>query len=210
MELNELEKVLEKKDKLNHIAISPGNVPLNTKIEKLPKILDFQIKENITILSFHLSSIQEYSKDDLILLKEFFKKLAVNEEINNHKVRITVIGKWYDIDQDLSEWIKRTFEETKEYDTFFLNIYFNYDAQQELVDAARVMALKTKLEKIDPDSIDKQKFKENVYSSFFIPPEILYIYGNLEIPNFLLWDIVNVKIAYPKKEFSEFEIADLS
>ena len=66
------------------------------------------------------------------------------------------------------------------------------------------------LGKIDPEMITKESIKENVYSSYFLPPDVILIYGERKSTGLLLWDSVNSGIAFAGKSFMEFEEDDIA
>ena len=132
-----------------------------------------QITKNLPIMTIYL--IPEYltEKEHFpIYLDEFIpflEEIRTSETITQNKMKISAIGKWYDMPGRAVEAIKKTIEETKDYDEFFLNFCINYDGQEEIVDACKLIARKIKAEKLDVDAINKQLIKDNIYSSYFLP-----------------------------------------
>ena len=86
---------------------------------------------------------------------------------------------------------KQVIESTKDYDFFFTNFCINYSGHDEIVDACRLIARQVKAGKIDPNSISRETIKENLYSSYFIPPDLIIKNGKATISGLLLWDSVN-------------------
>ena len=83
----------------------------------------------------------------------------------------------------------------------------NYDGHDEIVDACRIIARQIKSEKIDPESINKQLIKENLYSSYFISPDLI-IENNKEFSGLLLWDSKKSMIVFTDKQWPEFTKTD--
>ena len=82
----------------------------------------------------------------------------------------------------------------------------NYDGQEGIVDALKLLVMQIKLVKIDPELIDKNSIKENLYSSYFLPPDLMIKNGNRkETSGFLLWDSVNTKIYFTNKLWPDFD-----
>ncbi len=48
--------------------------------------------------------------------------------------------------------------------------------------------------KLDPESIGRSEIKDNIYASYFLPPDLLIKTGtSMKLDGFLLWDSVNAK-----------------
>ena len=107
----------------------------------------------------------------------------------------------------LVEEIKRVDKETNDFDHFFLNICINYNSQQEIADASRVIIRKIMLEKMDIDSITPETFKENVYSSYFMPPDLIIEPDN-KFRGTFLWDSANSTVIQLNKKILEINKND--
>lgn len=143
-------------------------------------------------------------------LSQFFAELSSWEYIGKNQVKVSVLGKWYDLPGRVVEPIKKVLEETKDYDNFFLNLCVSYDGQEELVGACQIIARLVKADKLDPISIDKQTIKENIYSSYFIPPDLVIRIGEKKTTGgILLWDSLNSVVYFSDKPWTEFTRTDL-
>ncbi len=210
-----------------HLAITTGSTKdwaltkkkelkdaYSEKLLKLLLLIDFQIKSNIPVVSVHLFSdkIKEYEEYPAImqLLAEFFELLKRSRKLHENQVKVTIFGKWYDLPGNVVESIKHILEETKDYDNYFLNLCINYDGREELVDAVKLIGRKIKFDKIDVESIDKGTIKENLYSSYFLPPDLILVNGkDQKVNDFLLWDSVGADVIYTKKFWPDLSIKDL-
>ncbi|MBI4453700.1 undecaprenyl diphosphate synthase family protein [Candidatus Woesearchaeota archaeon] len=143
-------------------------------------------------------------------LTEFFNKLANEEIIHNKKVKISVLGKWYGLPGMVVESIKSVIDKTKDYDSFFLNFCVNYDGQEEIIDAFKLIIRSVEGENINEYLVNKNLIKENVYSSYFIPPDIIIETGiDHKYSGVLLWDSVNAKIFFIEKLFPDIDKDDV-
>src|SRR3989338_6225048 len=137
-----------------------------------------QVKLNIPILTFYMLP-ENVNKDsesyDIFLdfINSFFEEIYKSELINENKIKISVLGKWYHLPGRIIETIKKIIDGTKDYDSFFLNFCINYDGQEEIIDAFKLVGRQIKAGKIDPELIDKSIVKENLYSSYFLPPGLI-------------------------------------
>jgi undecaprenyl diphosphate synthase len=166
-------------------------------IGALNDIVKSQLSEDITILSVQIKGIP----DDK--LKEFMTFYLKQSYLDENKIKVSFIGKWYDSSDELVGEIKEVITNTRDYNDYFLNFVINYDGQQEIVDACKILCRQIISEKIDVESIDKSQIKENLYSSYFIPPELMVVQGRLQ--GFFLWDSYYSEIKFVEnlEEFKE-------
>ena len=183
--------------------------------EILKELIGKQIDKNIPILTIYvlpeqLKKEEEYAVflDELI---DFLNSIKKSGMVHDNKVKISALGKWYDIPGRAVDVIKEIIEETKDYDKFFVNLCINYDGNEEIVDACRIIARQIKAGKLDVESIDKNTIKDNIYSSYFLPPDLVIKNGKMmQKTSFLLWDTPYSIWYFTKKYFPEFGKGDFS
>ena len=170
------------------------------------------VELNIPTFTVHLLPLQfednplfTHLVDSLIT---FINELKSSTLIVDNKVKVTVLGKWYDLPGRLVEPIKELVHATQDNDSFFLNLCINYDGQQEIVDAANVLARQVQAGKRDPTSIDKNALKENLASSYFVPPDLVVRMGSPTMTSVLLWDLPHAKMYLSPKSWQEFTKRD--
>jgi len=209
-----------------HIAITMnGNLTWSLKHGKpLPdayrkgfdvvnSVIQAQTELGIPVLTFHilperLIDLKEFPIF-MELLIEFLAELKSNKTIKNNQVKVSVLGKWYELPGRLIEPIKDILDETKEYDRFFLNMCINYSGHEEIVDACRLIARKVAAEKLHPDAINRDVVKENLYCSFFVPPDLIICTGSSrELEGLLLWDSAHSVIHQSERLWPDFTQAD--
>ncbi len=171
-------------------------VPLQQAImknlEQLKTMMQLQFHHDIPILTLCLPQMGQAASP---LLTEFFQALAVSEEVHKNQTRIFIIGRWYELEEGLIEAIKQAMSRTAEYDRYFLNFCLNYDGQEEILSAVRLIARKVFAEKLDVEEIDDTEIKDNLYSSYFTPPDCI-IETDTTYSGMLLWDAPRSSIHY--------------
>lgn len=226
--LEKISKILHKQEEaikikaLRHLAITMQGLEVyaqqNKKqieevykksFELLKEVIQQQVKLNIPIMTVLLLTEKQKKEEKFLKfideLIEFFTFIKHAEFIHKNKVKISALGKWYDLPSRAVEPIKEAIAETKDYDTFFLNFCINYDGQTEIVDACKLIARQIKANKLDVDAITKETIKENIYSSYFLPPDLLIKTGKKKTTSgLLLWDSPNTEIFLTKKDWPEF------
>ena len=181
----------------------------------LKEVIELQIKNNIPILTIYvlpeqLKKEEEFPVflDELIAFLDSIKKSSL---LHENRIKISALGKWYDIPGRAVEVVKATLEETKDYDRFFVNLCINYNGREEIVDACRMLGRQIKAGKLDVDAITKETIKENIYSSYFLPPDLLIKNGKIiQTTTYLLWDVPYAIIYFTQKYFPEFTKSDFS
>ncbi len=184
---------------IQHLAISINQITNSDKfVSKVKEIVENCIEKQIPVLTLR------FPKTEFDMLDEIIEKISSWEKINSEKIKVSVFGKWYDLATRIIEKIKKIINETKHYDTFFLNFCIGYNGQEEIVDACKLLAIQAKAEKISPEQINKMSIKENLYTSAFMPPEKIIITGGKnKLEGFLLWDSKKAEIVFAEEEFEE-------
>lgn len=211
---------------LRHLAITTHGMELwavkqkkelgetyKKSFEIVRELIELQIEHNVPILTIHLLPEEGKKEEQFsVFLDEFisfFNALKMASIIHKNKIKVSALGKWYDIPGRAVDPIKEIIEETKDYDGFFLNFCINYNGQEEIVDACRLIARQIKADKLDVDVITKETIKDNVYSSYFLPPNLIIKNGKRkQTAGLLLWDSVYAEIYFTGKYFPDFTKAD--
>ena len=172
-------------------------------------LIEQQVKSLTPIFTIYLLPDSDHHNLEFYeRMSDFFNELSQNSVISQNNIKVSIFGKWYKLPGKAVESLKKTMEETKDYDGFFINFCVNYDGQEEIADACRLIAKQVQLGRIDPEMISKDAIKENLYSSYFMPPDILFIYGDRKLSGLLLWDSVGAKVVFADKSFMEFDEKD--
>jgi len=201
-----------------HVSITVDN-PLPQKnptdsFARQKRVMDLLIKQqilhNIPIFSVLVLPFGTHDASTVNNLSEYFDKLSKQKILHENQVKISVLGKWYGLPGGLVESIKNLINETKEYDRFFFNFCVNYSGQEEIVDACRLIARKIQSGSIDIDSINRELIKENVYSSYFLAPDLLIMTGKKKTwPGLFIWDSAGAVYFHLDKSFNDINESDL-
>jgi undecaprenyl diphosphate synthase len=196
-----------------HIAIYPDFV--NNCTDGIPAfieaLIDKQIAVGLPVLTINVLPLFGSKPDKLLdQLLQLFSKLSHSKKINEHQMKISVLGKWYDLPEEVVEAIKSAVISTKDYDGMFLNLCINYDGQDDIVEACKMVTRKVLTGKLNVDQITADLVKENVYSSFFLPPEKMILLDGKRTPDgFLLWDTAKTHIIYKDMPWNAWDIKEL-
>ena len=187
---------------------------LRKSSEKIINLLEFQPRIQIPVITVFAYSdkIDASPNFEVILdnIEHLFNKLKEIDIIHKEKIKVSVLGKWYDLPERIVDSIKNVINETRDYDNYFFNICINYNGKEEIVDAFKILSRKVMAGNLNPDSITENDIKENIYSSYFPPPEVIILTNNQNKTNgFLLWDSNNSKIKVLEKPWPDINLNDI-
>ena len=111
-----------------------------------------------TEIPSEIPTLRKYLEDKGVECYEADIKFTQRFLIDN-KIKVSVLGKWYDLQQNVVSAIRKIGEETKDYDSFFVNFCVNYDGQDEILDAFKLIGRQIKAGKMDPDLLKKDMIK---------------------------------------------------
>ncbi len=175
-------------------------------IDKIIEIVKSQVELDIPIMTISLDN-WDHIKHTMVIHE--FLDVTLKEYAEKNRIRTTFLGHWYGLPGMIVEAMKRLINATYEFDQFFLNFCVNYDGQQEIADACKVIITKGELKKIDKDSIGPEMIKEHIYSSYFLPPDLI-IELEPRLSGTFLWDSKGARIVFLNKRFDEVTKADIT
>ena len=168
------------------------------KFDNVQRVVAACVTRNIPIMTFLLLPMEirthsDYPSvvDSLVGFTDSLRKWPL---IAERRVKVSVLGHWYNLPGRLVDNIKALMEDTKDHASFHLNLCLNYDGRQEIVDAAKIIGRQVKAGKLDPESITIDTMKESIYWSS-APPNIIVKTGtNNILAGFMLWDSSHASI----------------
>ncbi len=171
----------------------------------IKNIIKASFRLNIPLITITLQAdITDAASLDF--LTKLLRDMSQWETLHREGVKVGVLGKWYDLPGQIVTPIKTVLDATHLYDKFFLNLCINYDGQEEIVDACRLIARQVRAGKVDPEGIDKSLLKENIYTSYFMPPDLIICTGRAPIlSGMLLWDGANAMVRFAGRDWQEFD-----
>ncbi len=169
----------------------PVHEAFQKKFANIEAVIPLAVRFNIPVLTFHLfrGEVKEHFEDMLDAMTHFFDRLKESGLVHDNQIKVSVLGKWYDLPGAAVGNIKDLLQATGGYDRFFLNFCVNYSGQQEIVDACRLIARRIEAGKMRVEEISKETIKENLYTSYFLPPQVIIRSGTrMRLSDFLIWD----------------------
>jgi undecaprenyl diphosphate synthase len=165
----------------------------------------------LTIFSF---SSENWSRPaaEVAELMGLLRRFVRNDlaELHQNNVRVRVIGERVGLSDEIGRLLVEAEELTCDNTGLQLIVAFNYGARQEIARAARRMAEQVAQGKLDPASIDAEKFAQ-----FFDAPDvpdpdlIIRTSGEQRLSNFLLWQGAYSEFVFVPDYWPDFDRATL-
>ncbi len=162
--------------------------------DKLEELLDWCLEVGIRVLTVYALSTEnlERPKEELTelmrLFRESFDKIAVDERVHRHRIRVRAIGNTSLLPPEVRASIDRAESATRGYEDHLYNIAIAYGGREEIVQAIRAIARDVAAGTIAPESIDTAMVAGRLYTADLPDPDlVLRTSGEERISNFLLW-----------------------
>ncbi|MCL5104606.1 MAG: polyprenyl diphosphate synthase [Armatimonadetes bacterium] len=125
-------------------------------------------------------------------------------------VRIITSGRFHELPKALQDQFNEDYEATKDNSRIILNIAVNYGGRNEIVDAAKQLALMVADGKIGADGIDEKLISSLMYHPELPDPDLLIrTAGEMRVSNFLMWETAYSELYVTDTLWPDFSKDDL-
>lgn len=147
--------------------------------------------------------------DALMKLFEEYLREAISD-FKDDDIVVRFIGDKTAFSPKLQELIEETEKSSKDRPGMVLNIAMNYGSRDELVTAAKKIALKISDKSLNIDDINEQLISDNLYTAGQPDPDlIIRPSGEYRISNFLLWQSAYAEYIVMDVLWPDFKPEDL-
>jgi len=223
---DDLSKRIDKQKVPEHIAIiMDGNGRWATRkglarsyghkkgVNVLKEILKVSKNLGCKVLTVYAFSTENWTRPtkEVDFLINLFSEVLRNEidEIHAESTKIKFIGDLSPFPETLRKIISSSESLTRSNNKFLLNVCVNYGGRQEIVKAAKELALKSSSGEIKPSEVNEELFNSELLTRGIQDPELLIrTSGEKRISNFLLWQLAYSEIYISEvmwPDFNEFE-----
>jgi len=181
--------------------------------KKIRDVLDWCRESDIKELTLYAFSIQNFNRpkkefDFLMkLFRENFDQLKTDKRIDEHGLKINIIGRLWMFPKDVQKRMYEIMELTKNNNKYIINFAMAYGGQEEVVDAVKKIAEQVKNNRLDIDDINEETFSRNLYISDE-PDMIIRTGGEKRTSNFLPFQSVYSEWFFVEKMWPEFDKSD--
>ena len=207
---------------LQHVAIIMDGNGRWAKSRRLPKfaghkkgadavrgIVEACCDLDIKYLTLYAFSSENWNRppeevSDLMgLLKIYLTKEI--DELHRKNIRISFIGSRNRLSDNIISLIDMAEEKTKNNDKLRLTLALNYGGQEEIVNAARIVAEQVQQGKIEVDNIDEELFASHLYAAEVPEPDlIIRTSGEQRLSNFMLWQAAYAEFVFQDVLWPDF------
>jgi undecaprenyl diphosphate synthase len=125
--------------------------------------------------------------------------------LKKNRIRLQAIGDIDSLPPATAAGLKEAILETAHNDHMTLVLALNYSAREEMVHAARQLAIQVKSGELLPEDINPDSFAKALYTKEIPDPELLIrTSGENRISNFLLWQIAYTELYFTPVLWPDF------
>ncbi len=137
------------------------------------------------------------------LLEKFLKERL--PEMLKDNVRLKAIGRLDMLPKNVRDELDHAIEKTADNTAVTMILALSYGGREEIVDAAKELAIAAVAGDINPDEITNESFADQLYTSDVPDPCLLIrTSGELRLSNFLLWQMSYAEIVITDKLWPDF------
>jgi undecaprenyl diphosphate synthase len=144
------------------------------------------------------------------LLMDLMRNVLKNDvdELNEREVRLRIIGDRSRFDDDLQRRMEEAESLTRHNTRMQLNIAANYGGRWDITEAARALARDALAGRIDPETVDEDRFASYLSLGGLPQPDLcIRTGGDHRISNFLLWDLAYSELYFTDAFWPDFDEA---
>jgi undecaprenyl diphosphate synthase len=204
-----------------HLPVAAGHRAGAKALRRLIEhALDCGILE-VTVYSFSSENWRRPADEVGALMKLFIEQIESEvPEVQSRGVRVKFLGRKHGVDPDLLSRIETAEAANPVEPAMTMYIAFNYGARDEIVDAARSLALSVARELSDTAAPDRARqveklvtedtLRDCLYAPEMHDPELLIrTSGEERVSNYLLWQVAYTELYFTAKLWPEFGPDDL-
>jgi undecaprenyl diphosphate synthase len=184
-------------------------------VDTVRKIVAAAARMGIKYLTLYVFSKENWNRPERevnALMRLIIKN--VKRESRNFKengIRLLVIGNVEGLPSAVFKELHQEIKRTEKNNKLTLVLAINYSSRQEIVNAARQIAIKVQRKEISADSICEALFSSYLSTHQIPDPElVIRTSGENRISNFLLWQIAYSELMFVEKTWPEFTPGDFN
>jgi len=192
----------------------PTNAGHRAGGQALRKLASAAEKMGIRHLTVYAFSTENWTRppaevEGLMRLLQEYLRQYINDA-KKSDARLSIIGDTSKLNPELQKQIVELTELTAKKRGLHVQIALNYGGRDEIVRAARKLALRVRDEALSPDAIDEALFEQSLDTAGTPPLDLLIrTGGDIRLSNFMLWQVAYSEIYAVDKLWPDFSPRDL-
>ena len=182
--------------------------------ESVREVMEACIELGVEYLTLYAFSSENWNRPEtevralMGLLDRFL--VEKTKDLEQRNIRLLAIGQLEKLPAKTRELIKNLETRTATYATMTLVLALSYGGREEIVEAARSLAIDAVAGEISPADIDCKLFSSRLHTADIPDPDLLIrTSGEMRVSNFLLWQISYAEMIIVKKFWPDFRQGDL-
>lgn len=182
--------------------------------ESVREVTDACIELGVEYLTVYAFSSENWNRPEsevkalMELLDRFLAEKA--KDLKKQNIRLTAIGQLDRLPAKTRKRLDKIIAQTAGHTAMTLVLALSYGGREEIVAAARSLAMDAAAGRIEPSQIDCTMFASHLQTAGIPDPDLLIrTSGEMRVSNFLLWQISYAEIVIVKKFWPDFRRNDL-
>ena len=147
--------------------------------------------------------------EELMLLLRLYLRSEI-ADLHRNGIKLRVIGDRSRLASDIVNLIERAETLTAGNEALNLTVALSYGGRQDVVEAARRLALEAKAGRLDPASLDVDMFSRALWTAELPDPDlVIRTSGEQRISNFFLWQSAYAELVFTDTLWPDFSRSDL-
>jgi undecaprenyl diphosphate synthase len=167
--------------------------------------------EQLTLYAFSTENWRR-PRTEVRLLMALMKRFLISErgELIENNLRLRAIGRLAKLPEAVRRELERSIEISAKNTGMIVRLALNYGGRQEILDAARKLALESQRDGRNPGEWTEQDLKRCLYDAEMTDPDMLIrTGGEMRLSNFLLWELSYAELWFTRTCWPEFRTAHL-
>ena len=182
--------------------------------ESVREVTDACIELGVEYLTVYAFSSENWNRPEsevkalMELLDRFLAEKA--KDLKKQNIRLTAIGQLDRLPAKTRKLLDKIIAQTAGHTAMTLVLALSYGGREEIVAAARSLAMDAAAGRIEPSQINCTMFASHLQTAGIPDPDLLIrTSGEMRVSNFLLWQISYAEIVIVKKFWPDFRRNDL-
>lgn len=178
-------------------------------VENIEKLFSYMINRGVKVVSAYVFSTENFKRSEeevKNLMDMAVRKLKFfSKKYNDENIRVVFSGKKNGLRDDILEALEVVTEKTKNNTRGIINFCFNYDGNEEIVDATKKIYADVNKGLLNINDLNREIFAKYLYQE--LPPVDLVIRtsGEMRTSSFMLWESAYSELYFCQKYFPDFK-----
>jgi len=182
--------------------------------ESVREAIDGCKEAGVGYLTLYAFSSENWNRpaDEVAALMDLLDRFLdeKDKDLDKQDVRLLTIGQLERLPEKTRRKLERIRERTRNHSSLTLVLALSYGAREEIVQAARALAMDAAAGRLDAAAVDAALFEARLQTAGIPDPDLLIrTSGEMRVSNFLLWQISYAEIVILQKNWPDFRKGDL-